>query len=95
MDRLKRRDIVVVAVPGDYGKPRHETIGRLDDDLTVQVNRSLALWLGITAWSHDAVTGSCGTPLTIPYSSGSRLNARGDSGGTRRRPAVHLLERLP
>ena len=112
MDRLKRGDLVVVAVPGDYGKPRPalvvqadlfseahtsvtvvpvtstlvdaplfrltvvpspgnglralsqimidkvttvartrigQTIGHVEDDLLLQVNRALALWIGIAA----------------------------------------------
>jgi mRNA interferase MazF len=112
VDRLKRGDLVVVAVPGDHGKPRPalvvqadvfneahasvtlvpvtstlvdaplfrltvapspgnglralsqimidkvttvartrigRTIGRVEDDLLLQVSRSLALWVGIAA----------------------------------------------
>lgn len=112
MDRLKRGDLVVVAMAGDYGKPRPAlvvqanlfnethtsvtlvpvtstlvdaplfrltvapspgnglralsqimidkvttvararigpTIGRVEDDLLLQVNRALALWVGIAA----------------------------------------------
>jgi mRNA interferase MazF len=112
VDRLKRGDLVVVAVPGDYGKPRPAlvvqadvfndahasvtlvpvtstlvdaplfrltvapspgnglralsqimidkvttiararigpSIGHVEDDLLLQVNRALALWVGIAA----------------------------------------------
>ena len=112
MDRLKRGDLVMVAMAGDYGKPRPAlvvqanlfnethasvtllpvtstlvdaplfrltvapspgnglralsqimidkvttvararigpTIGRVEDDLLLQVNRALALWVGIAA----------------------------------------------
>lgn len=112
MDRLTRGDVVIVALQGDYGKPRpalvvqadlfndvhasisvvpvtttlvdsplfrltveasptngirtlsqlmidkltavrrdriDRTVGRLDDDLMLRVNRALALWLGLAA----------------------------------------------
>ena len=58
MDRLEREDLVVVAMAGDYGKPRPAlvararigpTIGHVADDFLLQVNRALALWVGIAA----------------------------------------------
>ena len=46
---MKRGDLVTVAMPGDFGKPRpvlSPPFGTLDDAAMVAVNRSLALFLG-------------------------------------------------
>ena len=39
---LRRGDVVTVAVPGDYGKPRPA-----EDETMLRVGRALAVWLGI------------------------------------------------
>ena len=60
---MTRGDFVVVALQGDYGKPRPAlvlqsdffdehpsvTIGHIEDDAARRVDRSMMLWLGIAA----------------------------------------------
>lgn len=51
MDRLKRGDLVVVALPGDYGKPRPALV--LQSDLFLATHPSVTV-LPITSEIRDA-----------------------------------------
>jgi hypothetical protein len=57
---MRRGDLVVVSLPGDYGKPRpalvvqcdwfaeHPSVGRALDQVMLAVDRALSVFLGLT-----------------------------------------------